>query len=132
VESLVTDKPCRYTNKTGLQALNREAERRSYNRQIMEDAIDQLPADVLIAVMPVMIHEHAQGKPVDPHLRCFIFADPDPVGLNRVMLDVPIEMFELLTAKETLAELAKKFNNEPAGKQNAGTTPEEVHDRNVV
>jgi hypothetical protein len=96
---------CRYTTKRGLQQLNAEAERRNYNRQIVPEALDRLPENALVALIPVIVHEHAQGKPVAPHLRCFVAAHPDPVGLGSVMLDTPIELFELLLTKAALANM---------------------------
>jgi hypothetical protein len=123
MDNIVIGRPCRYTDKSGLQALNREAEKRNYNRQIMEDAIDRLPANATVALQPVMVHEHAQGKLVDPHLRCFVLVEPDTVGMSRVMLDVPMEMFDVLLTKEAVAAMVTRSMAVATPIKTTATTP---------
>ncbi len=104
----------RLANKALLKKLNDEAARLHYNRQIVPEAIDKLPEDVLIAVSPIMIHEHAQGVPVDPHLRCSVrVLDPieENVFFEGLFLDVPMRLFELLPelpAREAQREKTEK------------------------
>lgn len=90
----------RFADKDILRRLNREALKRHYNRAIEPTFIDEQPEDEIFAVAPVIIHEHAQGKPVDPHLRCSIHSATGRTELGFVMLDVPFELFELLPERE--------------------------------
>lgn len=90
----------RFADKDILRKLNDEAIGRDYNRAIQPAFIDKQPDDEIFAVAPIMIHEHAQGKPVDPHLRCSIHSATGRTDLGFVMLDVPFELFELLPERE--------------------------------
>ena len=90
----------RFADKDILRKLNDEAIGRDYNRAIQPAFIDKQPDDEIFAVAPIMIHEHAQGRPVDPHLRCSIHSATGRTDLGFVMLDVPFELFELLPERE--------------------------------
>jgi hypothetical protein len=95
-EALVT----RYADKTILRKLNEEAERLGYNRQIISEGIDSLDPDTILAISPIMIHEHARGVRVDPHLRCSVrIVHPTSNAFNGLFLDVPMHLFELLPEK---------------------------------
>lgn len=102
----------KFTNKTQLTLLNETAAKLNYNRQLVPEAIDALHDDAYVAILPILIHEHAQGKPVDPHLRCslHVFGEPAPLP---AMLDVPMDLFELL-AEIDVAELADSTPNAAA------------------
>lgn len=95
----------RFADKEILKKLNDEATRLGYNRQILPEGIDSLNPEAIVALSPIMIHEHAQGVRVDPHLRCFVrIVHPESQAFNGLMLDVPMHLFELLperTAVET-------------------------------
>jgi hypothetical protein len=91
-----------YADKRILQWLNARATALNYNRTLYPEAIDRLPADEIFAISPIMIHEHAQGKAVDPHLRCSITSATGQTDLGFVMIDVPMELFETLPKKEDL------------------------------
>jgi len=101
MESLLTGKVIRFADKLMLQRLNEEAFKRNYNRAIVPEAIERWPDDEVFIIEPVMIHEHAQGKSVAPHLRCFVKSATGQTDLGFLMLDVPFELFELLPEKET-------------------------------
>lgn len=87
----------RLANKSMLKKLNNTAAQRNYNRQIAPESIERLADDVIVAVSPIMIHEHAAGKPVAPHLRCSVRTlHVTSTCFDGVFLDVPYELFELL------------------------------------
>lgn len=90
----------RFADKDILQKLNAEAIRRKYNRAIEPAFLDKQPADEIFAVWPIIVHEHAQDKPVEPHLRCSILSATGRTNLGFVALDVPFELFELLPERE--------------------------------
>ena len=74
------------------------AERRGYNRQLETDKIwsDTKPTDKF-PVMFAMIHEHAEGLPVDPHMRCVISVNGDSV-----QIDTDMEIYDLLNNEESI------------------------------
>lgn len=90
----------RYADKTLLRKLGEEAERRNYNRQLNMDAFDIIEDDEIFAISPIMIHEHAQGKRVEPHLRCSVRSVNAKRDLGWLMIDVPMELFALLPEVE--------------------------------
>lgn len=93
----------RFADKKLLRQLNAEAEARNYNRTLVSGGIDSLPEDTILAIDPIMIHEHAQGVRVDPHLRCSVqLVYPDAKPWAGLMLDVPMELFELLPTQRDL------------------------------
>jgi hypothetical protein len=88
-----------------LQRLNRTAEKNNYNRTIMPAGIDSLAEDAIIAIAPIIIHEHAQGQPVEPHLRCSVqLVHPKAVPWGGLMLDVPMDLFSALPTKQDLVK----------------------------
>jgi hypothetical protein len=91
-----------FADKVILKKLNERATALNYNRTLYPEAIDRLPDDEIFAISPIMIHEHAQGKPVDPHLRCSIKSVTGQTDLGFVLIDVPMELFELLPKKSEL------------------------------
>lgn len=83
-----------FTKKT-LTLANNIAIRRGYNRAIVEDYIAKMPEETKWAVTFYMLHEHAAGKPVDPHVRCMIqqlFVDDSPT----LFVDTDMTVFEML------------------------------------
>jgi hypothetical protein len=87
----------RLADKKLLTKLNAAANHMNYNRQVVPEAIEKLPDDVIVAVSPIMIHEHAAGKPVDPHLRCSLqIVHPASDLFRGLFLDIPCELFERL------------------------------------
>ena len=74
------------------------AEKRGYNRQVDVSVVQKHIAD--ITLMPVvfsLLHEHAAGKSVDPHIRAVIATDA--VG-SRITLDCDFKLFESLPYAE--------------------------------
>ena len=94
----------RYADKDILKKLNDEATHLNYNRTLYPEAIARLPEDEIFALTPLMLHEHAAGVRVDPHLRCRLTSATGQTNFEFVMLDVPIYLFELLPEKQALAK----------------------------
>ena len=57
-----------------LIAANEFAKIRNYNRQLADEVYD-FPKDSVFPIVQTIIHEHAQGKRVEPHVRCFFLID---------------------------------------------------------
>jgi hypothetical protein len=74
------------------------AEKRGYNRQLETDKVwSDTKASDKFPVMFAMIHEHAGGLSVDPHMRCVV-----SVNGESVTIDTDMEIFELLNEGESL------------------------------
>jgi hypothetical protein len=101
MELLLNSKIVRFADKPTLRRLNQEACDRDYNRAIVPEAIEKWPDDEVFALVPALVHEHAQGKIVAPHLRCCVKSATGQTDLGFLMLDIPFELFELLPKKET-------------------------------
>ena len=74
------------------------AEKRGYNRQVSVSAVQESIDD--ITLMPVvfsLLHEHAAGKSVDPHIRAVIATDA--IG-SRITLDCDFYLFNSLPYAE--------------------------------
>jgi hypothetical protein len=95
-----------YADKAALRSLNADAARRNYNRQFDPAAIEALPDDAVFVISPIMIHEHAQGKPVEPHLRCSVRGLEKTAALMMAVLDISADMFKTLP-KTHATETAK-------------------------
>lgn len=80
-------------DKATLKLANKIAIRRGYNRAIVEEHIDAQPENSFWAVTFQMLHEHAAGKAVDPHVRCMIrqlFVDNPPT----LFIDTDMAIFD--------------------------------------
>ena len=91
-----------YADKGLLKNLNDRATALNYNRTLYTEAIDRIPDDEILAITPIMIHEHACGKLVAPHMRCSIQSVTGQTDFGFVLIDVPMELFELLPKKSEL------------------------------
>jgi hypothetical protein len=92
----------KYLDKNLLDKINYISTRTlKYNRTIPQDIIDSLPADKFFIVIPLLVHEHRAGKPVDPHMRCRIYTGPElePVH-GYLILDIEMGMYELIPTFE--------------------------------
>ena len=69
-----------------------EAAKRDYNRQLTAEIVPDLDADGVHVFQPFMVHEHANGQEVEPHMRGRAYVklrgQPKPV---EAWLDVPME-----------------------------------------
>lgn len=86
-------------NKATLKEANDVAEKRDYNRQIKSEFIDSLPDNKLFPVVFTMLHEHAQGKRVNAHVRCWV-----SFGKERVFIDCDMDIFNKLPSVVWLGE----------------------------
>lgn len=100
----MTTKTVKYFEKRHLQTINREAAKLNYNRQLDNKFVDMLPEEYRYPIIMTLIHEHAQGRPVDPHMRCFFSALN--VTSELVAIDVPMLLYDMLP--ETEVTLGKK------------------------
>lgn len=80
-----------------LSTLNAMAAKKGYNRQIADDAIDRLDPKGVNIAEALMMHEHAGGVPVAPHIRARVLMkwkmDPKP---HEVMLDISMDAWDVL------------------------------------
>jgi hypothetical protein len=100
-------------DKAALQLANKIAIKRGYNRAIVEDYIAGRPDNSHWVVTFHMLHEHAAGKPVDPHVRCMIqqlFVENPPT----LFVDTDMSLFELLPEISTENEEGKPAEKESA------------------
>ena len=87
-------KKYKYFTLSELIAANKIARNRNYNRQLNNE-INKFPKDTLFPVTFTMVHEHANGVKVDPHVRCMI-GMPD----GSAMIDCDFDLFEMLKEVE--------------------------------
>jgi hypothetical protein len=80
----------KYFNKSDLILANKIAKKRGYNRQLI-DKISDLD-DLNFPIIFNMIHEHAAGVKVDPHMRCVVSISPHTV----VQIDCDLDLYESL------------------------------------
>lgn len=84
----------KYFDKTTLIRAARLAIRRGYNRQLdVKAIIDKMPDDQLTPVSYSMIHEHAAGVRVAPHVRAVLIVNADG---DTALLDVDLDVFNKL------------------------------------
>jgi hypothetical protein len=77
------------------------ARERNYNRQVTDEFINKTvpkadpDQDFNYPIMFSMQHEHAQGEPVDTHMRCEILGPwgPDDESIASIFLDVDMDLF---------------------------------------
>lgn len=79
--------------KMGLIAANEVAIQRNYNRQLDKDFVKNLPEGKWYPIIFNMFHEHAQGKKVDPHVRCQVVFNVDG---DTGFIDVDLDTFRNL------------------------------------
>ena len=80
------------------------ARERNYNQQVTDEFINKTIPEAdpdQNCIYPIMFsipHEHAQGEPVDPHIRCKILGpwgdEAEPVV--SILLDVDMDLFNSL------------------------------------
>lgn len=91
-------KKVKYFEKRHLDLINRHAAKENYNRQLDSSFIDSLPEDYRYPIVMELVHNHAQGKPVDAHMRCFFSALNVTPGL--IGIDVSMPLYEMLPEVE--------------------------------
>jgi len=76
-----------------IRAIDRIAESRDYNRRLHPAALLLLDPEGRHIVTPWMVHEHAQGKPVAPHLRCrALIKLVGTSTAHMALIDIPMEL----------------------------------------
>lgn len=94
----------KYFKKEHLKVINRIAKRLNYNRTLPDELIDTMDDEYKYPIILTFVHEHAQGKPVDPHMRCMFSAlNISPTSL---IIDTPMELYYFLP--EATVELPDK------------------------
>jgi hypothetical protein len=94
MESLVAIK---YFDKETLSKAVDVAIERDYNRCINPSAVNELPDGFVFPVAFSMVHEHAAGVAVDPHMRAMIVINGDG---DTVLLDVDMGLYNSLPTTE--------------------------------
>jgi len=88
-----------------LVAAVEHAEANDYNRNInletFEETVESFgydPKNVNYPVLPLVVHEHAQGKKVDPHVRVKVVGPlcPNDTLVVEAILDCSFEIFKKL------------------------------------
>lgn len=93
-----------YFTRALLAEANRLAAQRGYNRQLDGRFITTLPAEGRFPVRFSMIHEHAAGRAVDPHVRCVVLVGyTDERAPVDVQIDCDLALFNTLPALEVAA-----------------------------
>jgi hypothetical protein len=99
----------KYFTKELLRKVNNRAIANNYNRAVEPEFIEQLPDDLHFPVTLTLLHEHAAGKPVAPHMRCRIMTGQSITGpFNYVFVDVEMGMYEMLPDAEVPMTRSKK------------------------
>lgn len=80
-------------NKTTIIKANKLAIKRNYNRQLEPSFLKSLPDDQLFPAFFTMIHEHADGVRVDPHVRCWVAFDAKG---TRAFIDCDMNLYNSL------------------------------------
>lgn len=118
MEGMFYSEPRIMDYKTLLKA-NSLAIEKNYNRSIniinFIGAVKSLgydPKKVKFPVLPVMLHEHADGKLTDPHIRVKVIgpSDPDEDVMVKAYLDCPLEIFNLLPVYDSEARTILTVN----------------------
>ena len=80
-----------------LRILNEQAIENDYNRQLDPKWLDNVDPDGIHVVGFTMVHEHAAGVAVEPHIRAQLFVKvKDQEKSQEVWLDIPMAYFNEL------------------------------------
>ena len=82
-----------------LDELNQAAIKAGYNRALSDEFMDSVPPGKKHIAESLMIHEHAAGKPVDPHYRCRVIVATED-GHREAFLDVSFAHYNALETLE--------------------------------
>lgn len=89
--------------------------KRRYNRLMTPDLTDELDDLANHLLVPMMLHEHKQGEPCEPHVRVNAYLklqNRPPVQPEILVLDFALEDFDALpTAEHMLHKLSLATNN---------------------
>jgi hypothetical protein len=93
-------------DKEVLKHLNAASHEIGYNRLLDLSAVDALPADAEIGIVPAMVHEHAAGKPVEPHIRAMVYLLSESESEPKLFGFLDITMAHWRVLKRCQAQLA--------------------------
>jgi hypothetical protein len=98
MEKFVEPEPnvVRILSREELLAANDSAVARDYNRTMKREVLEEeLDPEGTSLVFPLLIHEHAQGKEVAPHMRCRVLMKlVDVREPQEAILDVPMGVYD--------------------------------------
>lgn len=120
-------------SKKQLRHLNRTAILLDYNRSLIPEFFDTVAAEDKFVIAPFMMHEHAQTKLVEPHLRCRIYLIQGEAHEDRIeigWIDIRLEDYPTYVAEpieKSYSKFAKKQYDRRVAKRksdpNAQKTP---------
>lgn len=85
-------------NTTTLWRLNEASIKKDYNRNLSDEFFVHADPDGTHILSVLLVHEHAQMRPVPPHYRCMVWAKmKGKTTPTNVILDIPINLFNSLT-----------------------------------
>lgn len=88
----------KFATKKQLIQINKRAIANNYNRSIIPEYLENLPDKLVFPVTLSLLHEHAMGKPVEPHVRCqFTIGDANLRDIQQIFIDVEMDLFEMLS-----------------------------------
>lgn len=91
------DAASRIAGSDDIKHIHKTASVLNYNRILRDDLIEELDPDGLSLIVPAMIHKHAQGVEVAPHIRAFAYlataGNDHPI---RAIMDIPMDIWESL------------------------------------
>jgi hypothetical protein len=80
-----------------------EAKKQNYNAQLQDTHIAMLDPEGENLLVPALVHEHAQGKLVEPHMRAFAYMKAtDQLDPMRHIIDIPMKQWESLTSVDNV------------------------------
>lgn len=103
-----------------LKEINKESIKKDYNRNIewglfqsalMKSMNERREVvwkgmNTIVALVPLMIHEHKMGEKCEPHVRCRV--DTNYCLSDFLTLDIPMDLFHSLMGVETYMEKLKE------------------------
>lgn len=92
-------------NKETIKKANRIAVKRNYNRQLENKFLNSLPENTWFPAFFTMIHEHASGVKVDPHVRCWVAFDAEG---TKAFIDCDMKLYNSLQEFEVPEEKEAK------------------------
>lgn len=105
-------------NAAQLEEANSEAIANNYNRTLnlgkFYESVRKFgydPRDVKYPVFPVLLHERAEGKITEPHMRVEVIGPYDETGMvMKAILDCPMEVYKKLSVYDYNASEVKSIN----------------------
>jgi hypothetical protein len=99
----------KYATRAQLIKINNRAIAKNYNRAVKPEFLQTLPEFLRYPVTLTLLHEHAQGQPVAPHMRCrFTIGDENLKNIDAIMIDVEMDLYDMLPEIETETTKATK------------------------